>query len=153
MLYPWVNLKYKNTCFVLKLLIATASVQFLPQHSYTHTTMKISQSLALELLAQGNSPFLELFKHGTLSLEIYQPDQVDHQIPHDRDEVYVVVSGSGQFFCNGNTMPFAAGDFLFVPAFVEHRFLDFTPDFATWVLFYGPKGGEAKNTTTAKKIW
>ena len=25
---------------------------------------------------------------------------------------------------------------------VEHRFDDFRKDFATWVLFYGPEGGE-----------
>ena len=36
-----------------------------------------------------------------------------------------------------------AGEALFVPAGVEHRFEDFTPDFATWVFFYGPEGGEA----------
>jgi hypothetical protein len=32
---------------------------------------------------------------------------------------------------------------LFVPAGHEHRFEDFTPDFATWVIFYGPDGGES----------
>jgi hypothetical protein len=25
---------------------------------------------------------------------------------------------------------------------MEHRFEDFTEDFATWVVFYGPEGGE-----------
>jgi hypothetical protein len=32
---------------------------------------------------------------------------------------------------------------LFVPAGIEHRFIKFTEDFVTWVVFYGPKGGEA----------
>ena len=31
---------------------------------------------------------------------------------------------------------------LFVPAGVEHRFDDFSDDFAAWVVFFGPKGGE-----------
>jgi len=31
---------------------------------------------------------------------------------------------------------------LFVPARVEHRFEEFSDDFATWVIFWGPKGGE-----------
>jgi len=35
-----------------------------------------------------------------------------------------------------------AGDVLFVAAGVEHRFSKFTDDFATWVFFYGPQGGE-----------
>ena len=41
--------------------------------------------------------FTELFKHGTLSIEIYQPKGVDKQKPHTRDEVYVVISGKGFF--------------------------------------------------------
>jgi len=40
---------------------------------------------------------------------------------------------------------FAPGDMLFVPAKMEHRFEDFSADFATWVLFYGPTGGEREN--------
>ncbi len=38
--------------------------------------------------------------------------------------------------------PFGPGDILHVPAGVEHRFEEFTDDFATWVVFYGPEGGE-----------
>ena len=30
-----------------------------------------------------------------------------------------------------------------VPAGAVHRFVDFTDDFGTWVVFYGPEGGEA----------
>ncbi len=37
----------------------------------------------------------------------------------------------------------APGELPFVPAGIEHRFLDFSDDFITWVLFYGPEGGEA----------
>ena len=35
-----------------------------------------------------------------------------------------------------------AGDALFVRAGIVHRFEDFAADFATWVFFYGPEGGE-----------
>jgi uncharacterized protein YjlB len=31
---------------------------------------------------------------------------------------------------------------LFVPAGTTHRFEDFSADFATWVVFWGPQGGE-----------
>ena len=64
--------------------------------------------------------------------------------PHNKDEVYVIISGEGTFFCNGETMSFAPGDVLFVPASAEHRFTKFTKDFKTWVFFYGPEGGEQK---------
>ena len=39
--------------------------------------------------------------------------------------------------------PCRAGDLVFAPAHAEHRFEDISADFATWVLFYGPEGGEA----------
>ena len=83
-----------------------------------------------------------LLEHGTLELGYYQPDGIDHQNPHDRDEVYIVKSGSGFFVVEQDRQPFAAGDALFVPAYVVHRFEDFTDDFAAWVIFYGPTGGE-----------
>jgi mannose-6-phosphate isomerase-like protein (cupin superfamily) len=104
--------------------------------------MKINPKEALQQLSTQDSPFLNLFAYGTLSVEIYKPEKVDLQQPHSRDEVYVVISGSGEFLNNGVRTTFSPGDFLFVPAGVEHRFENFTDDFATWVLFYGPEGGE-----------
>lgn len=103
--------------------------------------MQVSEALAQ--LAASQKPFLEVFTHGSLSVEIYKPVGEDHQQPHTRDEVYVVISGTG-FFINGDTRTaFTPGEMLFVPAGVVHRFEDFSDDFATWVFFYGPEGGEA----------
>ncbi|HJN61512.1 MAG TPA: cupin domain-containing protein, partial [Alphaproteobacteria bacterium] len=39
---------------------------------------------------------------------------------------------------------FAAGDVLFAPAGLEHRFVNFTDDFYVWVVFYGQEGGESE---------
>lgn len=99
---------------------------------------------ALERLAasQGRA-FTTLFEHGSLSVEIYAPAGHDPQTPHTRDEVYVVARGSGTFWDGDQRRPFQAGDLLFVPAGRPHRFEGFTDDFATWVIFYGPEGGEA----------
>lgn len=105
-------------------------------------TDRLTPSAALAALAQTDKPFVLLFRHGTLEVEFYRPEGVDRQTPHARDEVYVVVSGSGTFVSGGTRRPFEPGEVLFVPAGVEHRFEDFTPDFATWVFFYGPEGGE-----------
>ena len=87
--------------------------------------------------------YVELFRHGTLSVELYAPREHDPQEPHTRDEVYVVVEGSGRFRNGPERHRFAAGDLLFVPAGVEHRFEEFSDDLAVWVIFYGPEGGEA----------
>jgi len=104
--------------------------------------MKVDRNEALTKLAEIKSPFLTVFEHGTLAVEVYKPEKVDLQKPHSRDEVYVVISGSGTFFNDGKRTSFSAGDFLFVKAGLEHRFEDFTDDFSIWVIFYGPEGGE-----------
>ncbi|HJU84818.1 MAG TPA: cupin domain-containing protein [Holophagaceae bacterium] len=70
-----------------------------------------------------------------LEIEFYSPEDRDLQTPHDRDEFYVVQAGSGTFLNATDRMPFKAGDLLFVEKGVPHRFEDFTPDFATWVIF------------------
>lgn len=87
--------------------------------------------------------FIELFRHGTLAVELYAPRGDDPQTPHTRDEVYVVVQGSGYFRNGGSRHRFAPGDVLFVPAQVPHRFEEFSDDLAVWVFFYGPEGGES----------
>lgn len=86
--------------------------------------------------------FLELFARGSLQVEIYRPRAHDAQVPHPRDEVYVVIAGTGMFSCDGARSAFGPGTLLCVPAGARHRFEDFSDDFSTWVLFYGPQGGE-----------
>ena len=104
--------------------------------------MQVSTLEALRKLSENKSLFLNVFERGTLQLEVYKPEKTDLQEPHTRDEVYVVISGTGEFLNDGKRSTFAPGDFLFVPAGIEHRFENFTDDFATWVIFYGPEGGE-----------
>ena len=93
-------------------------------------------------LAASHADYVTLFKQGTLEIEIYRPVGVDRQQPHAKDELYVVIAGSGTFVHGGQRSAFHEGDTLFVRAGVPHRFEDFTPDFATWVFYYGPEGGE-----------
>jgi len=101
-----------------------------------------AEALAALAAQPGAAPFRELFAHGTLSVEIYKPVCEDRQQAHARDEVYVVIAGSGDFICGGERRAFVAGELLFVPAGVAHRFEHFSDDFSTWVVFYGPQGGE-----------
>lgn len=98
----------------------------------------ISLQNAIEALGSHHLPFISLFQSRELDVELYRPHKVDLQTPHDRDELYVVVAGSGEFICGTERRRFQAGDVLIVPAHVEHRFMDFSDDFATWVVFFGP---------------
>jgi mannose-6-phosphate isomerase-like protein (cupin superfamily) len=88
--------------------------------------------------------FTTVLEHGSLTVEIYAPRDADPQQPHTRDEAYIVVQGSGEFINGESRQGFTPGDFLFVPAGVEHRFVNFTDDLIVWVIFYGPEGGEAQ---------
>ncbi len=87
--------------------------------------MHITPSEGLNRLKNCPNEFLTLFEYGSFTVEIY-----------------VIISRKGKFLNNDTEVNFKAGDFLFVPAGIEHRFTNFTPDFSTWVFFYGPKGGE-----------
>ncbi len=103
---------------------------------------RLTITKALQSLEGEENAFKELFSHGSLTVEIYKPEGVDLQQPHSRDELYVITAGSGYFVNGSSRDKFEQGEVLFVPAGVVHRFEDFTDDFSTWVIFYGPEGGE-----------
>jgi len=59
----------------------------------------------------------------------------------------IVMSGSGTYAVGPSEeelerFSFNAGDAIFTPAGHVHRFEDFSEDFGTWVVFWGPEGGE-----------
>jgi len=85
---------------------------------------------------------IEALKHGTMSLLLFTPRGKDYQTPHEQDELYVIIKGSGDFIIEDKKFNFKAGDVLFVPAKKEHRFENFSDDLITWAIFWGPKGGE-----------
>jgi mannose-6-phosphate isomerase-like protein (cupin superfamily) len=63
-----------------------------------------------------DSPSLEL---GAYVLVAPEPDE---QEPHDQDEVYVVLEGTGVLTVAGEEMELQHGDAAFVAAGTEHRF-------------------------------
>ncbi len=83
-----------------------------------------------------------LFERGATEIGFYAPKGEDLQQPHDRDEVYIVATGSGRFVLEGEEREVETGEALFVPAGAEHRFVDFSDDFSAWVVFFAADGGE-----------
>lgn len=103
----------------------------------------VAASAALARLPRaGGKRFETAFRYGSLQIEIFAPRIRDTQKPHDRDEVYVVLRGSGFYVNAGQRFAFRAGDVLFAASGEVHHFEEFSEDFATWVFFYGPEGGE-----------
>lgn len=108
-------------------------------------TTTLAQALALlPPEAVTGRRYAEPLTHGTMRLGLYAPRQFDPQQPHEQDELYVVMRGTGTFLHGDDRTPFQPGDVLFVAAGVTHRFEDFSDDFVVWVVFWGPKGGEAE---------
>jgi mannose-6-phosphate isomerase-like protein (cupin superfamily) len=79
----------------------------------------------------------EVFRDGDLEVRLYAPKGDDPQTPHDRDELYIVASGVGQFRVDNRLTPCKTGDLLFAAAHATHRFEELSNDFAVWVIFYG----------------
>jgi len=63
-----------------------------------------------------SSPGLEV---GVYVLVAPEPDT---QQPHEDDEVYVVLDGSGVLNVEGEAIPVEQGQAIFVPAHAEHQF-------------------------------
>lgn len=87
-------------------------------------------------------PFVEAVRHGSMSVELFAPTGEDRQQPHSQDELYVVLSGSSALVRGDERVTCVAGDVLFVPAGMPHRFVGMSGDFRTWVVLWGPAGGE-----------
>ncbi|MEX2306207.1 MAG: cupin domain-containing protein [Pirellulales bacterium] len=100
-----------------------------------------------EALSQGPPPpgnlAVPIFARGSLEVELYTPNGHDPQKPHRRDEIYLVARGTALFFDGEHRHVVSPGSFIFVAAGQLHRFERFSDDFAVWVFFYGPDGGEA----------
>jgi mannose-6-phosphate isomerase-like protein (cupin superfamily) len=99
---------------------------------------KLSATAALEKLGGGET-YRRLIAQADFDVGMYRPVKEDDQTPHRRDEIYIVAAGTGDFVCAGECSEFASGDIFFVPAGIEHRFQNFSQDFATWVVFMGAR--------------
>ena len=105
------------------------------------TIRRVTKAEALNRIPQGERS-QEVFRHGSLQVKVYAPVGSDPQSPHTRDEVYVVMRGTGTFVSDGSRQVFGPGDFLFAPAGISHRVEDFSHDFTVWAFFYSPEIGE-----------
>ncbi len=97
----------------------------------------ISIKEAARLLNNEKNKFVEVIKDGKMTVEYFAPKKIDEQQPHKKDELYIITSGNSNFYRKGEIIKCKQGDVIFVPAGMEHRFINFSDDFATWVIFYG----------------
>lgn len=86
---------------------------------------------------------IEAFRHGSMSLIYFAPEGTDYQTPHEQDELYFILEGSGVIEIEGESHVFSAGSVIFVAAGKKHKFRGNLSNIKMWAVFYGPKGGEA----------
>ena len=79
----------------------------------------------------------EIFVDGDLEVRFAARPTDGPQVPHLRDEIYFVASGTGKYRVEDEVTAVAAGDVLFCAAHVAHGFEGISEDFSVWVLFYG----------------
>lgn len=124
----------------LLLILSLSIFDCLAQSNTSHDldNNKVSVDETFKSLPGKNGEWYSLaMRQNGADVLLYAPKDKDDQTPHDRDELYVIISGSGIFFNGQERFPFVAGDVIFVAAKMEHRFENFTTDFKTWVIFYG----------------
>ena len=79
---------------------------------------------AKERLAAGNGGYEVVHSSPGLEIGVYVlvAPEPDRQQPHEDDEVYVVLEGTGVLEVEGESVPVQEGSAVFVEAGADHRF-------------------------------
>jgi mannose-6-phosphate isomerase-like protein (cupin superfamily) len=81
----------------------------------------------------------EVFVDGELEIRFAARPTNGPQVPHQRDEFYIVAAGTGRYRVEDRVTEVGPDDLLFAAAHIPHGFEDISENFAVWVMFYGPK--------------
>lgn len=94
-----------------------------------------------ERLAAGTGGYEIVHQSPGLELGVYVlvAPEPDRQQPHEDDEVYVVLEGSGRLEVEGEETDLGEGDAVFVPAGADHRFIGYE-HMSVLVVFDRPRG-------------
>ncbi len=102
-------------------------------------TASFTVSKVSKLRQESGSAWLEFLDVPNLSMGVYHipagiNDRETHD-PHDRDEVYVGISGKGRLTADSEEFDVEAGAIIYVKAGVEHHFHDVNDDLTVLVFF------------------
>ena len=82
---------------------------------------------------------------GELSVGLYVlgPGETDSQTPHNEDEIYVILAGSGRVTVGNETRTVSAGSIVRAAPGVEHHFHDVDQELQLVVCFAPPEGSSS----------
>lgn len=81
----------------------------------------------------------ETFVDGDLDVRFAARPANGPQVPHRKDEIYFVASGTARYRVMDEVTDVAVGDVLFCAVNVPHGFVNNSNDFSLRVLFDGPE--------------
>lgn len=87
----------------------------------------------------GGERTVEALREGSLWVRFVARPTSGPQVPHTRDEFYVVASGTARYRWDGGETMIGPGDLMFAAAHAPHGYDRFSDDFSVWVVFYGPE--------------
>lgn len=98
---------------------------------------KFNRVEIVEGLKQGPAAYNEFFRTEAMSAGLYRLESgaSDPQQPHAEDEIYYILSGEGAIFVEGEESPVGPGDFVYVRAGDEHRFVNIVKTLEILVVF------------------
>lgn len=130
------TLRYGLTAaFILSTAVSAAGQD--AQESTAAESFVVEQVVS-ELKASSHR-YTKLLDRPSMSAGVYilPSGAVDTQRPHERDEIYYVISGSGKLLVDSDTLVAAPGVALFVAAKADHRFVEIDDDLELLVVFGG----------------
>ncbi len=102
------------------------------------TPPPLSLAAARALKPPEGSRSLTVFQDGDVEIKFAAHPTAGPQAPHDRDEFYIVASGTARYRWDGGETSIGPGDLMFAAAHTAHGYDRFSDDFSVWVVFYGP---------------
>ena len=95
----------------------------------------VSTNNLIEQLERENTNYIEVLSEDSLSVELAQYPNPESKTPHETDELYFVISGSGMVHVGDERYAVDKGDVVYVEQGVEHDFFDIDDKITALVVF------------------
>ena len=117
---------------VLFFLAFSIGVSHIHAQSETHDMANI-----MTVMDQNDARWVTFLKKDRLLAGVYtlKAGDTDQQQPHETDELYYVVEGSGKIEIDGSIQSVDKGKIIYVPAMTQHRFTEISEDLVLLVVF------------------
>ncbi|WIV66884.1 cupin domain-containing protein [Natrialbaceae archaeon AArc-T1-2] len=100
---------------------------------------RVSITDTLDDLEPGELQHKEVLEAGPITVDVgkYPADSAAPKNPHNEEELYYVLSGSGKIRVGDDTHDIEAGDLVYVEPSLEHDFFKITEDITVMIIL-GP---------------